>query len=197
MINYKEEKISNLLNLAQNDDKIALDEIVRRYHLKIQGLFGSLKTNFDSEDLTQEVLLKMSKSIKKLNDLNLFDVWLRRIVYNVFKDSLRKKKNKIEIGMQNPLCDKSLLLQFGESLIDKNQTPCESALACELSDKIYKAINNLSPLLKSVVLLREFDGLSYKEISKLLDLNIGTVKSRLARARTQIKQELLSYLKQE
>ena len=194
MANYRKKDLIELITLAKNDDTSALEEIVRRYQQKIYNSFCSMNPACDLSDLTQDALVKMSKSIKTLHDPAKFNSWLQQIVHNLFYDSLRKKNRSKEIPVENPIFENDEG-EFGPCVIDAKKTPDQNTLACELKNKINKAIDELPPLFKTIVLLREIDGLSYEEIAKLTKLNIGTVKSRLARARIKLKKELEPYLK--
>ncbi len=195
MDNYKNKNLIELIKLAQNDDKSALSEIVKRYQGKIYDAFYSLNPQTDLSDLTQEALLKMSKSIKTLKDPQKFNSWLQQIIHNLFYDTLRRKNKKKEYKVSNPINNHDDYDEFGPCVIDEKKTPDENTLSCELKMKINKAIRELPPLFKTIILLREIDGLSYEEIAELTNLNIGTVKSRIARARIKLKNELEPYLK--
>ncbi len=197
MANYRKKTLIELINLAQNNDNKALDEIVRRYQSKIYNAFLSLNPSSDLSDLTQEALMKMSKSIKKLKEPSRFHSWLQQIINNLFRDSLRKKNRRKEISIENPITAFAFENEkvLGPCIIDEHKTPDENTLSCELKSKINKAIDDLPPLFKTIILLREMEGLSYDEIAKLTKLNIGTVKSRIARARIKLKKELEAYLK--
>jgi len=191
---YRRKNLLTLIELAQNDDVRALDEIVRRYQPQIYNSFCSLNPKSDLSDLTQEALLKMTKSIKSLKNPEKFNAWLNQIVHNLFYDSLRKKGRIQEVHLQNPLEE----LEFGNfsgCMIDPKKTPDENFLSCELNNKINSAIEELPPLFRTIILLREIDGLSYEEIADLTNLNLGTVKSRIARARIKLQRELKPYLK--
>lgn len=194
MTTYKRKNLVSLIKLAQNDDKLALEELVRRHQQQIYNSFSTLNPQADLSDLTQEALVRMSKAIKKLKNPEKFNSWLNQIIHNLFYDSLRKKNRKKEISISNPLLVEEES-EFSQCLIDEKKTPDENYSSCELKQKINQAINDLPPLFKTIILLREIDGMSYEEISDLTNLNIGTVKSRIARARLKLQKELEPYLK--
>jgi len=194
MKNYRKEKLLNLITLAQNDDEKALEEIVRRYENIVYENFCSLNPYEDLSDLTQEALLRMTKSIKSLKNPKTFEIWLKRIIRNLFFDSLRKKNKMLNYNLVSDPIKSNNEETFGECIIDESKLPDENTLNCELKMKINYAISTLPPLFKTIILLREVDGLSYEEISKLTNMNIGTVKSRLARARLKLKKELEVYI---
>ena len=192
MKNYQEKKLSELIELAKDDDNTAIGELVSRYQNRVYEAFVALKPTDDILDLTQEALFRMSRSIKKLKNPERFNSWLNKIVHNLFYDTLRRKKRNCPIS--EPNCDNENSV-FGECEIDKRKRPDENTLYCELKTKINIAIEKLPALFRTIILLREVDGLSYEEIADLMNLNVGTVKSRLARARVILKKELESYIK--
>ena len=136
----------------------------------------------------------MANSIKKLKNPERFNSWLYKIVHNLFYDTLRRKKKSCPIS--EPDCDNENSV-FGECVIDKRKTPDENSLYCELKTKINIAIEKLPALFRTIILLREIEGLSYDDIADITNLNAGTVKSRLARARVILKRELSPYINQE
>ncbi|MCR4881018.1 MAG: sigma-70 family RNA polymerase sigma factor [bacterium] len=192
MNNYSNKKLSELIELAKSDDNDAISELISRYQDKIYEMFIALKPADDIFDLTQEALFRMSRSIKKLKKPERFHSWLNKIVHNLFYDTLRRKRHSCPIS--EPNCDNENSA-FGECIIDKKKTPDENTLYCELKTKINIAIEKLPALFRTIVLLREVEGLSYGEIADLTNLNVGTVKSRLARARVILKKELEPYIK--
>ena len=194
MNNYSEKNLSELIILAKNDDNDAISEIVTRYQDWIFSEFAALKPTDDLSDLTQEALFKMAMSIKKLKNPDKFHSWLKQIVHNLFFDTLRKKRKASSCPVSEPNCDNENSV-FGECVIDKRKTPDENTLYCELKTKINIAIEKLPELFKTIILLREVEGLSYEEIADITALNVGTVKSRLARARVILKKELEPYIK--
>ena len=192
MNHYKEKNLIELVKLAQNDDENAIQEIVKRYQNKIFQEFSKLHSHEDSSDLTQEALVKMTKSIKNLKNPEKFNTWIYKIIKNLFYDTLRKKSRNKNSAMTNPI--NSDYSDLKECVIDEKKRPDENTLSCELKMKINSAIEDLPELFKTIILLREIDGLSYEEIAALTNLTMGTVKSRLARARIKLKKELEPYI---
>lgn len=193
MKNYKNIQLIQLIKLAQNNDQRALNEIALRYQDKIYNAFLKLHPDGDLCDLTQETLERIAKSIKTIKNPEKFNSWLYQIIQNLFYDSLRKRKKENNLLISNPITDS--IDEFGKCLISKNKTPDENSINCELKNKINKAIEELPTSFKTIILLREIDGLSYEQIGRLTNLNIGTVKSRLARARIKLKKELEPYIR--
>ena len=194
MKSYQDKKLYELIELAKNDDNKAINELIFRYRARVYEIFTALKPSEDIADLTQEALARMANSLKKLKNPERFNSWLNKIVHNLFYDSLRRKKNACPIS--EPDCDNENSV-FGECVIDKKKTPDENTLYCELKTKINIAIEKLPALFRTIILLREVEGLSYDEIANMTNLNVGTVRSRLARARVILKKELSPYINQE
>ena len=193
MTTYKRKNLITLVELAKNDDSKALDELVKRCHQQVYDSFFALNPQSDLSDLTQEAMVKMTRSIKNLKNPEKFNSWLNQIIHNLFYDSLRQKKRLKNVYVE-PQNDKVVDTEFLNCVIDERKTPDENYQSCELKEKINSAIDELPPLFRTIILLREIDGLSYEEISDLTNLNIGTVKSRIARARIKLQKELEPYL---
>ena len=182
-VDYKKQEISLLIRLAQKDDMKALEELIRRTQRNVFGMFSYLThRRQDTADLTQEALLKTARCIKSLKEPKCFKSWLNHIITSTYYDFLKKhaKDGNVEY-------DENKLLEL------KDKIGCEPGEKCLFSemDKIIKiALLSLPKNLRIVIVLREYEGLSYEDISKLTKTTIGTVKSRIPRARGKL-QELL------
>lgn len=195
MNTYKNVNVKKIIELAQNGDKSALNELMKRYQKRIYNTFVQMDGGADISDLTQEVLFRVTKSIKNLKNPEYFNQWINRIITNIFYDYLRKKNKvttyslKIVHNIDEYETDENIDIE------DNSSTPQEKTLNNELQEKIENAIKGLPSKFRSVIILREINGLSYDAISDLTKTNIGTIKSRLARAREKLKDELNEYLK--
>ncbi len=183
---YKKGDIEELIPLAQNGDVRALEEIIKKVQKNIYTIFYHLcDRKEDILDLTQEVLLKLAKSISQLNNVKKFKSWLYQIVTNVFYDYSRKKQDKF--------------VDFDSANLDdlKDKIGCEPGEKCFFSEmeKLIKfALMSLPKDLRLTIILREFEGLSYDEIAKITNTALGTVKSRISRARLKLQQELKEFI---
>jgi RNA polymerase sigma-70 factor, ECF subfamily len=182
---------------AQEGSISALEELVARHQkLVYVTLYQLAPERNDITDLTQEVLLRMCRSIKSLRNPKTFKYWLNRIITNLFYDELRKAPRQLRtVSMDEPAYDDD---DEGPArdIPDTGDMPDKVALNSELDKKIHEAIQNLPEQFRTIIVLREIQGLSYEEIASLTETNIGTVKSRLARARLKLQEVLEPYLKE-
>ncbi len=186
-VDYKKEEISALIQYSQQGNIKALEELIRRIQKDVFALFSYLvDKRQDISDLTQEALLKIAKNIKSLHEIKSFKSWMNQIAANVFHDYVKKNKSDKNIEHDN------------EKLLEiKDKAGCEPGEKCLYSeiDKVIKAaLLDLPGKLRIVIILREFEGLSYEEISKITESSIGTVKSRIARARTRLQNQLREFI---
>jgi RNA polymerase sigma-70 factor, ECF subfamily len=186
-----------LILLAQDNQMSALEELVSRYQrLVYVTLYQMAPERNDITDLTQEVLLRICRSIKSLRNPKTFKYWLNRIITNLFYDELRKMPRQLKtISLDEPLYDSDEDSAPARDIPDSGDLPDRRALNSELDEKIQEAIRHLPEQFRTIIVLREIQGLSYEEIASLTDTNIGTVKSRLARARLKLQDVLSPYLK--
>jgi len=186
-IDYKKSDKTTIINLAKDGDIKALEELIRRIQKDVFGMFSFLTDKRqDVADLTQEVLLKTAKYITSLKDSNNFKSWLNHIVTNTYYDYARKNKKDRNVDI-----DENKLLEI------KDKIGCEPGDKCLFSemDKIIKlALISLPENLRIAIILREYEGLSYDDISKLTNTTIGTVKSRISRARGKLQEQLKEFI---
>ena len=143
--------------------------------------------------MTQEALLRVAKNINSLKNPKLFKSWLNQIVTNLFYDELRKTSRKPDIiSMDEEPDDSGFSLK---SIIpDKKCKPPEKCISSELEQIIKNAILNLPEQFRVAIVLRELQGLSYEEIAEATNSSVGTVKSRISRARLKLQDGLKSYI---
>lgn len=193
---YKEMNFYDLVCCAQEDNYDALEELIKREQKNIFASFcylGACKENLS--DLTQEALFRMSRNIKNLKNPKLFKSWLGQIISNLFYDDLRKKQRipdaiSIDSYWLNDDGGDDCVL----NICDTTMKPDEHTLGRELTDVIRETICKLPEHFRLVIILRELQGLSYEEIAKITQTNVGTVKSRISRARNKLQECLKPYL---
>ncbi len=189
-----------LVARAQQDDMRALEELVQRYQRSVYMTFYQLAPErSDIADLTQEALLRMCRSIKSVRNPKTFKYWLNRIITNLFYDELRKMPRQLRtVSIDEPLYEQENGPGEGSQsrdIPDSSLLPEHAMLNSELDEKIREAIANLPEQFRTIIVLRELQGLSYEEIASLTHSNLGTVKSRLARARLKLQEAIAPYLK--
>ena len=184
-----EQKIKLILR-AQNGDKDALVRLIKSEQANIYStLFYLKKDENDINDIAQNVLIKLSKNIKQLKNPKHFKTWLNQIIIRSYYDYIRKvKKNPKILNLDKD--DMTVIIAD-----DSASNPQVSVLNNELDLIIKTSIENLPIHYRIPITLREIQGLSYDEISNVTNTSIGTVKSRIARARAMIKDEIERYSK--
>ncbi len=194
---YKKLRNYELVTLAQGSDTKALEELIKREQKNVFAIYTYLNKNNDNVyDLTQEALLRMAKGLPNLKNPKLFKSWLNHIVMNLFYDNLRKL-NRIpptisldeEVKNENKYATKPQIY-----IPDKKCKPLEKCLSHELENLIKFQIQQLPEYFRIVIVLRELQGLSYDEIAEITHTSVGTVKSRISRARTKLQEGLKSYI---
>lgn len=175
-------------------ERQAFTELVRRYQLHIERLFYHLAPDWsDRSDLTQEVWIRVYRNIQRLQEPEKFRGWLSRIATNLFYDELRKRKRR-----RSPLSlDAPKLLDDDElswELPSEYPGPDDAMTTQEFYQYLKAAIAQLPEAFRTTIVLREIEGLSYEEISELTGVSLGTVKSRIARARNRLQAQLQPYL---
>lgn len=193
------EKLSNheLILLCQSGfrpERTAFAELLRRYRSHVDRVLYHLAPDWeDRADLAQEVWIRVYRNIKRLNEPVKFRGWLSRITTNLFYDELRKRKRH-----QSPLSlDAPIAMADGEldwEIASDNPGPDESLATDEFYEHLQTAIADLPESFRTTIVLREIQGMAYEEIAEITGVSLGTVKSRIARARQRLQSQLQGYL---
>ena len=192
-LQYKKMPLEELVVLSQQNDFKALEELIKREQKNVFAAFSYLSSTKENvSDLTQEALLRVAKNIHNLKNPKLFKSWLNQIVTNLFYDELRKNQRKAETVSLDDDTEESSPIKF--QLLDKKCKPHEKCISSELGKIIKNAILGLPEQFRIAIILRELQGLSYEEIAKATHSSIGTVKSRIARARGKLQEDLKAYI---
>ncbi len=175
-----------LLERAKSGDIAAFEQLIESYQKKIFNIALRMLGNYDDAgDLTQEVLIRIYKSIKSFKEQSSFSTWIYRITTNVCLDEIRKRKNRKVISL-----DEEIKLDDGDmkrQIESDEPSPEETAETEDLKKIVNEAIANLNEEHRIVIILRDIQGLSYEEIAEALNCPEGTVKSRINRARQALK----------
>ncbi|MCX7845288.1 MAG: sigma-70 family RNA polymerase sigma factor [Dictyoglomaceae bacterium] len=183
-----------LISLIKSGDREAFNILVKRYEKKVLNiLYLQLGPINELEDLAQEVFIKIFKNINKFRGEAQFSTWLYRIVLNLSYDYKRKNKNIFSLDDN---IDYESEETFEDIIPTTEEDPEKVLEKLEIQRKIREAIKSLSKDYQEVLILREFEGLSYDEIARILNCPIGTVESRLFRAREELKKILIKEWKE-
>lgn len=184
----QKETDQQLVERVKRGDKRAFDLLVLKYQHKIVGLISRyLRDQDEVVDVTQEAFVKAYRALPRFRGDSAFYTWLYRIAINTAKNHLVSKSRRPP--------DTDLDIDEGEfqdnSAVLRDIENPENRLATdELESVVYKAIDDLPEELKVAVTLREFEGLSYEEIAEVMECPVGTVRSRIFRAREAIDKKI-------
>lgn len=179
-----------LLRCAKQGDVAAFEQLVLAYQKKVYNLAYRLSgSREDAADLAQEALVRVYKSLGRFREQARFSTWLYRIVVNVCLDYQRSRKRHPIVSLDAPLDgdDGEVPRQVASDAVD----PQEAAERRDLRDAVQAAIGRLSDEHRVILVMRDIQDIPYDEIGRVLGLPLGTVKSRLNRARQALKQEFL------
>ncbi len=175
---------STLIEKSIQGDVASFEKLIVKYNRYVYNIaFRMMGNEEDAKDMSQETLIKAFKAIGQFKMEASFSTWLYRITINVCKDELRKRKESV-LSYDAVLNDESTLKDI---IKDEEANPILIYEKVELKSSIESALNKLSEDNKSVVVLKDLLGYSYEEIGEILQIPIGTVRSRLNRSRSTLK----------
>ena len=177
-----------LVERVKRGDKRAFDMLVLKYQHKIVGLVSRyLRDQDEILDVTQEAFIKAYRALPRFRGDSAFYTWLYRIAINTAKNHLVSKSRRPP--------DTDIDIDEGEfqnnsAVLRDIENPENSLATDQLEAVVFKAIDDLPEELKVAVTLREFEGLSYEEIAQVMECPVGTVRSRIFRAREAIEKKI-------
>ncbi len=183
-----------LVRRARQGDLAAYDDLVKRYQERIYATIYHMTSNHeDANDLAQESFIKAYQALKSFKGGSTFYTWLYRIAVNKTINFLKQRKNRTHMSLN----DLDFNAEHDPDLVAliSDQTPRRAAGLSELQEKLNEALLKLSEPHRLVVVLHDVQGQSHEEIAKIMECNIGTVRSRLFYARQQLQAWLTDYLK--
>lgn len=193
------EKLSNedLILRCQSGirpDKAAFAELLRRYQSHLEKVFYHLAPDWsDRADLIQEVWIRVYRNLKRLQEPVKFRGWLTRIATNLFYDELRKRKRvKAPLSLDAPRRADDGEMNWEVAATDPG--PDQDLLTREFYTQLHKAIAELPEIFRTTIMLREIEGMAYEDIAEITGVSLGTVKSRIARARSRLQSQLQRYI---
>jgi RNA polymerase sigma-70 factor (ECF subfamily) len=184
-----------LVELVQRGDRAAFNMLVLKYQHKVMKLVTRyVRDQAEAEDITQEAFIKAYRALPAFRGESAFYTWLYRIAINTAKNSLMSSRRR--------LVDYNLDLQDPEDyasqvLLKDSDTPEGMLLTDEIRQTVQEAMEQLPDDLREAITLRELEGLSYEEIAQVMDCPVGTVRSRIFRAREAIDKRLRPLLDEQ
>jgi RNA polymerase sigma-70 factor (ECF subfamily) len=177
-----------LVRRVKKGDKQAFDLLFSRYQHKILNLVSRyLRDQQDVEDVTQEAFIKAFRALPRFRGESAFYTWLYRIAINTAKNHLVARSRRPP-GVDVDIDDAEFM--DGTDVLRESESPEAVLSRDELLEVINATLSELPDDLRSAVTLREFDGLSYEQIAEIMDCPVGTVRSRIFRAREAIDQRI-------
>ncbi|KRE99520.1 RNA polymerase sigma factor RpoE [Frateuria sp. Soil773] len=177
-----------LVERVQNGDKRAFDLLVRKYQHKVIGLVSRYVKNYaECEDIAQEAFVRAWRAIGSFRGDSAFYTWLYKIAVNTAKNHL------VAMGRRPPNDDiaaDDAVFAAGAERMQESATPERELMRQEIERTVFDTVQALPEELRTAITLREVDGLSYEEIAEVMQCPIGTVRSRIFRAREAIDQKL-------
>ena len=182
---------AELVDLFKMGNKDVFNQLLERYEKKVYNLaYRMLSNREDARDITQEAFLKAYFALPNFRGDSALATWLYRIATNLCLDLLRQRKNNIAFSLDEPLQTEEGMLE--RQLAAPQEGPEGIMEQRELQRLLQQLINTLPPEQRLVLVLREFQEQTYEEISAALGCSLGTVKSRLSRARSALGKKLLA-----
>lgn len=178
-----------LVERAKRGDVHAFEQLISQYERKVYNLAYRLTSSHeDASDVAQEAFIRAYSSLPEFRGDSSFATWLFRIVNNACLDELRKRKRQRVTSL-----DETFTMEDGEvdrqlAIADEADGPEQALERVEVQRTVQESINALDEEYRVVVVMRDIQGYSYNEIADALGINLGTVKSRLNRARNALKE---------
>ena len=179
---------NEIISRCKDGDRDAFNALMETYQKQVFNIaYGMLSDYEDASDAAQEIFIKVYKSISSFKGQSSFTTWLYVICRNVCNDILRKRQKRgFELSIYNSDDEQN---PVGELKSDE-PTPLERVEMNERQAAVQSAINELKPEYKEVLVYADMNELSYEEIAKILKCPVGTVRSRLNRARSALRKKL-------
>lgn len=184
-----------LILAIKEDDDTAMHKLLARHETTVERMFCKLAPDFrDDGDMVQETMIRVWRGVKYIKNPFAFKAWLNQIVTNKFYDTLRKRKARLTLSLDEPIHTESGSDTLTREIECNRMKPEEVLLNKELSDVLQRAVGKMPLRYRDAVMMRDVDGLSYEQIANLTDTELGTVKSRINRGRQKMQKTLSLYL---
>lgn len=175
---------ANLLERHRHGDAQAFGELYEQFETMVYNLAFRMSGNrADAEDIAQETFIRAYRHLRKFKGKSSLKTWMFRIALNCANTRLRRRGRRLahRVDDSEPALERAA---------DESRSPEERAVATDLSATVRVGLEQLPPHYREAVLLRDFEDMNYSEIAEVLGVRIGTVRSRIARGREQLRQLL-------
>jgi RNA polymerase sigma-70 factor (ECF subfamily) len=192
-LEYNSPEVSALIVRCQNGDREAFDQLVARYQRYVFNLiYQHLGRTDDLEDVAQEVFLRIYKFIRKYKGNASLESWVYKIVLNYCRTFARRRSTLARLfgvtaGRSN---DEEKAFEILDTVPAETYDPAKSIEQRRLADDILNAVHGLPSIYRDILIMREVNELSYEEIAHILGISLGTVKSRISRARDLVRSKV-------
>lgn len=177
-------------NFALQYDVSDFDRMLRDHHRRAFSFAYRMTGNReDAEDLTQDAFIRAYRAFDRYDRTRPFDRWLFRIIANLFVDRLRAKPRQTPLSLDTPMEGDDGDSLFSE-IPDEEADPSNVILKEVMDERLQAALNALPPQFRQTVLLTDLEGMSYDEAAEVLECAVGTIRSRLHRARVMMRDTL-------
>ncbi|MGS2743233.1 RNA polymerase sigma factor RpoE [Halomonas sp. LS-001] len=177
-----------LVERAQKGDNQAFDLLVKKYQHKIIGLIGRyVHDHSEVQDVAQEAFIKAYRALGNFRSESAFYTWMYRIAINTAKNHLVSRSRRPP-GSDVDISDAEIVDQSGR--LADSESPEAAIARDQLEAAVYEAIENLPDDLRTAITLRELDGLAYEDIAQIMQCPVGTVRSRIFRAREAVDEHI-------
>ena len=188
----EQDRIAALVKQAQQGDMTAFEDIVRAFQGPVFNLaYRMVNNREDAADASQEIFVKLFRVIRQFRGDSKFSTWLFALAANTCRSRLRRSRRIAAVEVRH--VDETWETDEGpraRELADPSDGPVRVLARAEMQRGIETAVAELSPDWRTIVVLRDIQGMTYEEIADVLDCSVGTVKSRLCRARARLKEAL-------
>ena len=172
-----EKQIENIVIRCKSGQREAFEELFELYQPRLKYYVRRLDANSETDDILQDIWIKVFRKIRKLKENNSFGVWLYRIARNEVFGRLRQNKKFVELQDEKELT---------EHIDDDHEFSAEDA------EHLHNALNKIQPYHREALTLSFIEQMTYEQIAQVIDCNIGTVKSRLFYAKQSLRKEMES-----
>jgi RNA polymerase sigma-70 factor (ECF subfamily) len=176
-----------LVQKSKQGDLDAFNELVLRYESKVYSVaYRFMGNHADASDLAQETFIRLYQALSGFRGDSSFSTWLYRVTANACRDELRKRQRRCNVSMEEMIASSPANMPVADS----DYSPEETVQRREVQRQVQDCLNELTDDHRLILVMREIQGLSYEEIAGVLQCSLGTVKSRISRARNALKEKM-------